>query len=72
MVVKKTGSASLSLNKEDLRKVSIGSLIALSGALITILTEVIAKVDFGAWTPVVAAVSAVVVNLLRIWVSNNQ
>ena len=72
MAKKQTGSGSGQLNKADMQKVGKGALIALAGAALTVLVDVIPGVDFGKYQVVVAAVSAVIVNLLRIWLSNNQ
>lgn len=72
MAKQPTGSPSGQLSRADMGKIGKGALIALGGAALTILVEVIPGVDFGKYQVVVAAVSAVLVNLLRIWLTNNQ
>lgn len=53
------------LGKIDFKKIGMGALIALSGALLTYLTEVISGLDLGEWTPIVVAVWSIIVNALR-------
>ena len=70
--VPQTGSPAGSINREEMKKVGKGALIAFAGAALTVLVDVIPGVDFGKYTVVVMAVNSVVVNLLRIWLSNNK
>lgn len=53
------------LSTEDLKKIGIGALIALGGALLTYLTDLIPNVDFGVWTPFVVSGFGVLINLAR-------
>lgn len=53
------------LNKEDLIKILIGLCIAMAGAGLTYLTDIIANVDFGEYTPMAVAGWSVIVNLVR-------
>ena len=62
-------SLKYSLNKEDLKKIAIGAGIALAGALLTYVSETITSVDFGEWTPIVVAISAILVNAGRKFLS---
>ena len=57
------------LISEDLKKIGIGALVATGGALITYLAETIPNVDFGAYTPIVVAISGVLVNAVRKYLS---
>lgn len=51
-----------SLNKADGKKILKGAGIAMGGALLTYIAQVVPNVDFGAYTGVVVALSAVLVN----------
>lgn len=53
------------LQREDVKKIWMGFLLALAGAAITYLSETVSHVDFGQWTPFVAAGISVAVNALR-------
>ena len=55
-------SKQFSLNKEDLLKIGKGALIALSGALLTYLLQVLPNVDFGVYTPMVVSVASILIN----------
>jgi uncharacterized hydantoinase/oxoprolinase family protein len=59
------GSKKYSLNKEDLKRIGVGALVATAGALLTYGTEIIAVVDFGAWTPVAVMVFSILANVVR-------
>lgn len=56
------------LCKEDAKKIGKGAVIAILGALLTYLSEVIVDVDFGQYTPIVMAIWSVLVNIVRKWV----
>ena len=50
----------------DWKKVGTGLLIAIIGAVLTVLEEKIPLIDFGeTWTPFIAALNAAAINLLR-------
>lgn len=51
--------------KEQLKKIAIGGLIALAGALATYLQDAIPTIDFGTWQPIVFALNSMLVNALR-------
>lgn len=53
---------------EDIKSVLTGAGIAGVGAALTFIVENLGKLDFGEWTPFVAAGVAVVVNLIRKYV----
>lgn len=65
-------SARWKLNGEDLRKIGKGALIALVGALIVWLSGLPESIDWGVYSPFVAAVASVLVNILRKWVSERK
>ena len=54
-----------SLNKEDLKKIGTGALMAIAGALLTYITETIGQVELGDYTPLVVAVWSIVANIAR-------
>lgn len=65
------------LIQEDLKRIGIGALVAVGGALLTYVADTIPNVDFGVYTPVVVAISSVLINAGRKWItstfySNNQ
>lgn len=58
-------SKKYSLNKTDGKQILKGLLVACGGALLTYVAQTISEVDFGSWTPVVVALSSVLVNAAR-------
>ncbi len=56
-------SPKMKLNGADMKKVGKGFLIAMGGAGLTYIAQTLPTIDFGVWTPTVAALSAVFVNL---------
>lgn len=60
------------LNQEDLKKIGVGALVAVVGALLTYFSETIASVDFGDLTPVVMALWSVVANIVRKFLTNSS
>ena len=60
------------LNKTDYKKIAIGAGVAVAGALITYVSEVVTQVDFKDWTPLVVAGWGVIANIVRIWIKDNQ
>ena len=49
----------------DWKKIGVGALVALGGALATYLQDTIPSIDFGTWTPVAVVINSVIVNTLR-------
>jgi len=66
------GSSAFSLNGMDWKKIGIGLLVALAGAVLTYGTEWLSGADFGATTPIIVAAWSVVANIVRKWIANNQ
>lgn len=62
-------SSKYSLNKVDLIAIGKGLLIALGGAGLVYLADVIPSIDFGPYTPLVVALAAVLINFLRKYLS---
>lgn len=65
-------SKKYSLNKEDFKRIGIGALVALVGALLTYLETLIPNVDFGNWTPVAVAINSILANAVRKYIADNQ
>ena len=63
-------SKRFSLNKADMQKVATGALVAIGGALLTYLTQTVAQIDFGDYTPVAVALSSVLVNVARKFIAD--
>ena len=63
--VKKEVQQSFRLNKITLRKIGIGALIALGGALLTYISGYVSNTDFGPYTALVVAIWSILVNLFR-------
>jgi hypothetical protein len=62
-MVKSDASAKYKLNKEDGKKILKGAGIALGGALVAYLAELLPQLDFGeAATPIVVAVASIAIN----------
>lgn len=53
------------LNLEDLKSIGIGLLVAVGGAALTYIADVIPGVDFGVYTPVVVAIASILINAGR-------
>jgi len=53
------------LNAIDGKKIFTGLGIALLGAFITYMQDLIPSIDFGVYTPIAMAINSVIVNLLR-------
>lgn len=63
-------STKFQLNKQDLQKIGTGALVAVGGALLTYLTQVVAQIDFGDFTPVAVAISSILVNVGRKFIAD--
>lgn len=53
------------LNSIDLKKIGIGALVAVVGALLTYISQEITQIDFGEYTPVVVAMWSIFANVVR-------
>ncbi len=65
-------SAKYHLNQQDLEKILIGACIALGGASLTYLAQIIPNIDFGLYTPFITALLAILINAIRKWLSDNE
>ena len=61
----------LELNKDDFKRIGLGAIVAIVGALMTYLSQVITTIDFGVYTPIVVAFWGIVANIVRKWLTNN-
>lgn len=66
------GSPSGSMSLIDWKKIGVGALIAISGTLLTYITQVITGADFGVWTPLVVSAWSIISNIIRKYLSNTQ
>lgn len=57
------------MTKENLIKMGKGALIALAGALIIYIPEAVTQVEWGTLTPFAVAVASILVNALRLLVT---
>ena len=53
---------SFSFDKETVIKIFKGAAIAASGAVLTYLAQYVSSADFGVYTPVIVAVSSIIIN----------
>ena len=53
------------LNVNDGKKILTGAGIALAGAMLTYISEIVLSVNFGEWTPIVVAIVSILVNAGR-------
>ncbi len=53
------------LVSEDVRRILIGASVAMVGALLTYIADLIPSVNFGDMTPIVVAILSVLVNVGR-------
>jgi hypothetical protein len=58
------------LNKADGMKILNGFIIALIGAGLTFLVDLIPSVNFGVYTPVVVAIFSTFANAVRKWLTD--
>lgn len=63
-------STKFSLNNVDWKKIAVGAGVAITGALLTYISQTLTTVDFGQYTPIVVAFWSVVANIVRKWMSD--
>ena len=66
----KNNSTKYQLNKEDGKRILLGLGVAVGGAVLTYLSELLPNVDWGNWTPVVVSLASVLVNAGRKWLKD--
>jgi len=62
-------SPKYSINKDDLKSIARGGLIAIGGALVTYAIEILPKINFGDYTPIVVALISILLNSARKYLS---
>jgi hypothetical protein len=58
------------LNNEDGKKILKGACIAVGGALLTYITQIVGDTDFGSYTGLVVAIASILVNSAHKWLSS--
>lgn len=58
------------INSIDWKKIGVGALIAMGGALLTYVVEVFGNIDFGQFAVIVIPAFGILVNFLRKLISN--
>jgi len=64
-MIMESDSPKYKLNNIDWLKIGKGLLVAVAGAALTYLTDLIPNIDWGVWTPVVVSGFSVLVNIVR-------
>lgn len=52
-------------SKDDVEKILLGAAIAVGGALLTYVAQVIGQIDFGPYTPIIVALASILINAAR-------
>lgn len=65
-------SPKFSLNRDDAVSILKGLMVALIGAGLTYFSQIIAKTDFGQYTPIIVAVYSVIANIVRKWLEGQR
>ena len=68
----KKGSPPGNLNKNDFRKILLGSMVAVGGALLLYLSIALGATDFGVWNPLATAFCGIIVNAVRLYVTDTR
>jgi len=68
----KKGSPPGKLNKNDFKKILLGSMIAVGGALLLYLSIALGATDFGVWNPLATAFCGIIVNAVRLYVQDTR
>ena len=61
-----------SLNLEDFKKIGKGFLIAIGGAALAYFTQVTTDINFGNYTEIAVAISGVIVNFCRKFLTEQE
>jgi len=59
------------LNSTDLIKILKGMGIALGGAGLTYIIDISPNINFGQYTPFIAAIMSILINVVRKWITDN-
>ena len=60
------------LDTFDWKKILVGAGIAVTGALLTYLTQVVTSLEPGIWTPFIVSAWSVVANIVRKWLDGQM
>ena len=71
-MTKKKESKKLELNKTDIDKIGKGAIIAVSAALLTYATDIIPLIEWGAYKPLMVAMSAILINAGRKYLAGKK
>lgn len=63
-------STKYKLNKEDLKKIGKGALIAFAGTALTLASDLIPNIDWGQYKVIVVPIASVLVNAGLKWYAN--
>ena len=63
-------SKKYNLNKEDAIKIAKGAGIAVGAALLTYAADIIPGIDFGVYSPMIVALSGILINAGRKLIEN--
>ena len=63
---------SFSFDKETMKKILSGALIAGGGAILTYLAENLTSLNFGASTPIVVALASILINTGREYIAGKK
>lgn len=66
------GPTSFTFEGINWKKIGIGALAVIVGALLTYVSSVITTINFGAYAPIVTAVWTVLASIAGKWVSDNE
>lgn len=64
------GSKPFSFDHVDIKKILKGALVAICGAFLTYVTQIVGNIDFGTWTPLIVAFFSVIVNAANRFLSD--
>lgn len=64
---RKSMGYNITMSKEQWIKIGKGALIAIAGAFVVYIPEVVTEVDWGVWTPFAVATASILVNILRVY-----
>lgn len=70
--VKMKNSKKYKLNKEDGLKIVRGAGVAMGGALVVYLTNLLPNVDFGVNTPLIVGLVGIFLNAVRKWLNGKK
>lgn len=69
---KTTGSKSLALDKQDLKKIGKSCLLGISGLVVAVAPVALNIAPIGWWTPLIAAATPVIINAAEKYIKDNS